>query len=226
MSELDNPIWSSLTSVFARFAEGSGKARRFPPAVTSLAAVSEETREAFADLANTLSPGERCGLFLNLNHEVPESFDLFFKSELFQMECKKLLSFPAIDFLELSKEDVPDMVQLAKMTEPGPFGTRTIEMENYIGMRNQAGELIAMTGQRCQSNTFIEISAVCVHPDYRGKGLAKALVSEVCQRILAANKTPCLHVLPSNESAIKSYRALGFEVRRSFHLLSIKRRDN
>jgi len=224
MSELDNPIWSSLTSVFARLAEGSGKARRFPPAITSLAAVSEETKEAFLDLANTLAVGERCGLFLNLKHEVPESFALFFAAELFQMECKKLLSVPTIEFLELLENDVPDMVRLAKLTEPGPFGTRTIELQNYIGVRNEMGELIAMTGQRCQSETFTEISAVCVHPDHRGKGLAKALVSEVCQRILAANKTPCLHVLPNNESAIKSYRALGFEVRRSFNLLSLKRK--
>jgi ribosomal protein S18 acetylase RimI-like enzyme len=224
MSELDNPIWSSLTSVFARFAEGSGKARRFPPNITSLAAVEEETKEAFADLANTLPAGDRCGLFLNHKHEVPEKFELFFANGLLQMECKNLLVGPSMKFLELKESDVPEMIQLVKMTEPGPFGARTIEMENYIGMRNDKGELIAMTGQRCQSDSFIEISAVCVHPDYRGKGLAKALVYEVCQRILAVKKTPCLHVLPTNESAIKSYRSLGFEVRRSFHLLSIKRK--
>jgi predicted GNAT family acetyltransferase len=80
-----------------------------------------------------------------------------------------------------------------------------------------------MAGERLQLDKFAEISAVCTDPAYRGKGLAKALVSEVAARIMRRGKTPFLHVLPTNESAIKSYLALGFKKRRDFDLCVVER---
>ncbi len=75
----------------------------------------------------------------------------------------------------LSNADAKDMLDLVQKTKPGPFGKRTREMGNYIGIRDQ-GRLIAMAGERMCIDGYVEISAVCVDEDWRGKGLAGRLV--------------------------------------------------
>jgi hypothetical protein len=53
MHRLDNPIWHSLSALHAHFAEGDELAKRYPPAVTLLAAMGAPTAAAYASLANT-----------------------------------------------------------------------------------------------------------------------------------------------------------------------------
>ncbi|MEI9912020.1 MAG: hypothetical protein WDO71_21665 [Bacteroidota bacterium] len=55
------------------------------------------------------------------------------------------------------------MVQLAKLTKPGPFGTKTIDFGSYFGIFDKE-KLVAMTGQRLHVENCTEISAVCTHP--------------------------------------------------------------
>jgi len=74
---------------------------------------------------------------------------------------------------ELKPDDVPEMLALAELTEPGPFRQRTIEFGGYMGIRD-AGRLVAMAGQRLSLTGFTEVSAVCTHPEYRGRGYANA----------------------------------------------------
>ena len=61
---LDNVIWKALTSSQSRFSESTRLARKFPAEVSSLAALLEPTREAYASLAGLLTPGATTGLVL------------------------------------------------------------------------------------------------------------------------------------------------------------------
>jgi predicted GNAT family acetyltransferase len=70
-----------------------------------------------------------------------------------------------------------------------------------------------MAGERMQMPGFIEISAVCTHPDYRGRGYGAALMRAVGDRILSEGERPFLHAYASNTGAIALYRKLGFELR-------------
>src|SRR5271154_6783215 len=65
---LENPIWSALSTTHADLAEGDEFARRFPPEVTLLAGLAEETTAACVALSWLLGPGEVAALFLR---EVP-----------------------------------------------------------------------------------------------------------------------------------------------------------
>jgi predicted GNAT family acetyltransferase len=65
---------------------------------------------------------------------------------------------------------------------------------------------------------YTEISAVCVHPDSRGQGLAADLVTSLAHILMRDREIPFLHVFASNEPAIDLYRKLGFAVRRRMHL--------
>jgi predicted GNAT family acetyltransferase len=70
-----------------------------------------------------------------------------------------------------------------------------------------------MAGQRLQPYPYTEVSAVCTHLAYTGKGYGAKLVrSQVC-KIIATSRVPFLHVYPENTAA-RLYEKLGFEVRK------------
>ena len=125
-------------------------------------------------------------------------------------------------FVELNSTDIPEMVTLAKLTEPGPFGTRTRELGTYLGIKND-GKLAAMAGERLKVPGFTEISAVCTHPTQTGHGYASALVAELTARIHARGETPFLHSRENNARALDVYRRLGFTQRLLFHLMVVEK---
>jgi predicted GNAT family acetyltransferase len=87
-----------------------------------------------------------------------------------------------------------------------------VELGGYVGCFD-GEELVAMAGQRLAPPGFREISAVCTHPDVRGRGYAAGLTTLVAQRILAHGETPFLHHSAENHPARRVYEALGFEFR-------------
>jgi predicted GNAT family acetyltransferase len=113
------------------------------------------------------------------------------------------------------------MVDLVRLTEPGPFERRTIELGRYYG--HFAGDrLLAMAGERLRPGPYTEISAVCTHPDARGRGLASALTVLVAEGIIERGGRPVLHVASSNAGAFRTYERLGFVVRRTFEFAAVR----
>jgi predicted GNAT family acetyltransferase len=101
------------------------------------------------------------------------------------------------------------MLDLVERTRPGPFGPRTIELGTYLGVWDD-GALVAMAGERMRMPGYTEISAVCTHPDHRGRGLARTLVLTLMRRMLERGDRPILHVAADNVSALRLYEHLGF----------------
>ena len=91
MHILDNPIWNSLFTLHAHFAEGDELAKRYPPEVTLLAAMGEPTTHAYASLAKTL---QRTGaaLFLDQPPQIPAGWITVHASPLVQMVCENQIS--------------------------------------------------------------------------------------------------------------------------------------
>jgi ribosomal protein S18 acetylase RimI-like enzyme len=224
MSSLQNPIWAALTTRQESFAEIRRTARKFPAAVTTLAGMSEPTGESLAALAELLQPGEITALFLGNAVPLPKNLVSVYELPLVQMmhDGSPCAAARRHEILELGPADVPEMVALAKLTEPGPFGTRTRELGTYIGIRRD-GQLAAMAGERLKLPGHIEISAVCTHPDHTGHGYATALVAEMVARIAAQGERPILHSRANNMRALDVYRRLGFAVSQTFHLMVVKR---
>ena len=122
----------------------------------------------------------------------------------------------------LVPSDYPAMVELAHLTEPGPFRHRTAELGDFFGIL--AGDrLLAMAGERTRVPGFTEVSGVCTHPDARGRGYAHTLIARVHQQIRARGDIPYLHSWSSNASAIAVYHRLGYALRRRFHLQAYRR---
>jgi len=122
----------------------------------------------------------------------------------------------------LSEEHVPQMIELTTLTRPGPFLQQTIRFKNYFGIFIE-DRLAAMTGQRMHPKPYMEVSAVCTHPDFRGLGYAKALMLHVMKIILDNSFTPFLHVLSNNINAIELYKTIGFRTREQIFVDVIRR---
>lgn len=118
--------------------------------------------------------------------------------------------------ISLTDTHVTAMVELAKLTKPGPFGKKTIDFGSYFGIFENK-KLVAMTGQRLHVENYKEISAVCTHPDHSGKGYAYLLLQHQLMIILEQGQQPFLHVRHDNERAIAIYKRLGFTISRPMY---------
>jgi GNAT superfamily N-acetyltransferase len=217
LASLDNPIWFALTTEHRILARSHGLARRYPPDVSPLAALLRPTNEAFADLRELVSPGEHVALFTASPVDVPGDWQVDRSRWIDQMICEASLVPPPVAPLPLGTTDVPEMLELTAATEPGPFSPRTIQMGSYFGIRAGDGRLVAMAGERLQSTEFVEISAVCTHPEFRGRGYARDLTTFLAAQILAAGKIPFLHVKSENGARVV-YEKLGFRLRAAIYL--------
>ncbi|HTJ29417.1 MAG TPA: GNAT family N-acetyltransferase [Acidobacteriaceae bacterium] len=216
---LDNPIWNALSTRQQPFSIGGDLARRFHTAIGPLAGLREQSPEAYAELAQTLQPGQPAFLFLESPPRLPSDWQMIRETELIQMLCPSDAIPPHSappQLAALTTEDIPDMLNLVEVTQPGPFGPRTIELGGYLG--HKIGDhLAAMAGYRLAPPGYREISAVCTHPDFRGRGLAHHLVATLARHIRAQNEIPFLTARADNTSAIRVYEAAGFILRRSLH---------
>jgi predicted GNAT family acetyltransferase len=55
-----------------------------------------------------------------------------------------------------------------------------------------------------------EVSGVCTHPHFQGRGLARRLVTKLIARQVARGETPFLHVMRENAAAHALYERMGF----------------
>lgn len=218
---LDNPIWNALGGRDARFRAGTGAIRRYDPEVAGFAAA--ETAAGLADLAGALPAGGSAVLITTEAIPTPPGVELLASRPLYHMIALRPRLKPVTAAIKpLMDEHIDQMLALVELTRPGPFFRRTIAFGGYVGIFD--GErLVAMAGERKHVDRFSEVSAVCTHPDYRGRGYAKQLVSAVAGAIVARGEVPFLTTFTDNATAIGTYEALGFEIRRPMHVTFVKR---
>jgi ribosomal protein S18 acetylase RimI-like enzyme len=206
---LRNPVHAALTGPHSTFAETRGNAHCYPKAVAPFLALPDDpTAEDWSDAAELLGVGTAAAL-VRPALPIPATFKLVRQFDLVQFVAPPTLAAEYDEAVVLTVDDVPEMLALVALTDPGPFRSRTIELGTYLGIRRD-GELIAMAGTRFALPTHTEISAVCTHPSYRGQGLGARLIRAVAARITAAGRTPFLHTGGTNTRAIPLYESLGF----------------
>lgn len=210
---LDRPIWAALNDAHASFATGDARAKRYPVEISPLAAPRDFGPDALGALAALIPAGDNISLLEPNPTQPPAGIIETLRGLCVQMHAPTVTAGgKSVTLAPLGDADAEDMLALATLTRPGPFKLHTHKLGRFIGVRDN-GQLIAMAGERTRSGGFIEVSAVCTHPDYRGRGLGAALIRAVCDRIINERKTPYLHSYANNEVAIALYRSLGFEVR-------------
>jgi ribosomal protein S18 acetylase RimI-like enzyme len=211
---LDNPAWNALISGNENLHYGNDHIRYFDRDVSPFVGFRENTKENFQELYDMVPEG-RVFLFVAPNEmEIPAPWRMLDRIKGNQMIYQPGVAFgePTTELTTLTREHVPQMLSLTKLTNPGPFAERTIDFGHYRGVFEN-GELAAMAGQRLHAFNYAEVSAVCTHPDHTGKGYARQLLIHQINRIQAAGEIPYLHVRSDNDRAIKVYESLGFVTR-------------
>jgi ribosomal protein S18 acetylase RimI-like enzyme len=219
---LNNPIWQALSSRQSHLALGNNLARRFPDSIGPLSGMADQSPEAYEALAQLVTDIGPVVLFLDEPLRLPSGWVIKREGPLTQMVCEQPLSQPVGFSIEpLTDDDIPEMLALTELTQPGPFREQTIDLGGYIGIR-QDGTLVAMAGERLKLDGYTEISAVCTHPDYQGRGYAKALLQAVGHSIQQRGDIPFLHAWADNAGAIRVYEKLGFRQRRIINVAMIR----
>jgi len=211
MDVLNRPVWESLTSHHAPLSEGNAFARRFLRDVNMFASARDDSPEALAALGALLHDGDIIYILQVPEIVIPENLTALKRAQGVQMVAAPDVRFAVSrdDIVTLDDGDAPEMLELATLTQPGPFLSNTHRMGDFIGVRVN-GCLVAMAGTRMRFPGFTEISALCTHPDYRGRGLARGLLAAASANISARGDLPFLHAWKTNTAAIAIYEALGF----------------
>ncbi len=214
MCPLDRPVWSSLTTYHARVSEGGELARRFKRDVNLFASARDDSPAAVAALGALMKPEETAFVLQVPPIVVPADLVEIKAAQGVQMLATRKMPTAVADddLLTLTERDAPEMLALARLTEPGPFLDRTHTMGTCLGIRID-GRLVAMAGERMRFPGYTEVSGVCTHPDFRGRGFARRLSAAVTARIEARGERPFLHAWKTNRPAISLYETLGFELR-------------
>jgi predicted GNAT family acetyltransferase len=224
LTVLDNPVWTALSTTHASFAQGDELAKRYPVDVAPFAATRDQSAESYDSLAQLIRPGETVALASVAVRDFPAGWTIVRLANSPQMVWHGQEPPPvkhSVEDLDISHID--EMLALTELTKPGPFSKRVPELGSYLGI-HEAGRLVAMAGERIRLSGYAEISAVCTHPDHRGRGYASSLVSALIQRITRRDETPFLHVRTENVEAIRVYEKLGFKTRRNLNFRIVKKK--
>jgi predicted GNAT family acetyltransferase len=219
-----DPIWPALHGPHRHLAIGAGPACRYPADVAVFAALAEPTEAAMARLRSLLAPGEAVWLF---GTEQPSVAGLEVTD---RMVCPQM-ALPAVveppepvaGVVELTAANAHEMVALSDLAFPGFFRPRTYAMGCYYGLRSPEGELVAMGGERMKLDGHSEISTVCTHPAFRGKGFAESIIWQVVRQHRREGVQSFLHVGKANTRAIALYSRLGFEFCREITITRVVR---
>lgn len=136
------------------------------------------------------------------------------------------------EFVEVSRDSDIDTLSFVRKAyllgfgaERSIEGTRLLlsqkaEEEEFI-ILSKDNKLLAQACIQTFTDNTDQIGAVYTLEEERGKGYAKAVVSELCERIISKGKLPTLIVNKQNTPALNAYEALGFEHRDDYLILRL-----
>lgn len=121
--------------------------------------------------------------------------------------------------IKLTEEDNDRILLFYKTAYPdGYYDPRTLETGHIVGYVKDR-QLQAVAGLHVYSKQFniAVLGSIAVLPEFRGRGLATKITSQLTANLIAENKSVenklvCLNVKADNDPAISCYKKLGFEI--------------
>jgi len=208
---LDNPIWTALNSGSASFAYGKESVLFIDRKIGFFAGLPLYDADHLARLYEEMVPGMRVIVFTPGFLKLHPLWKVLNDRALLQMVYEPpFVNLPVDQNIRaLAAADVPEMLALTQLAKPGPFLENTIDFGGYFGYFAE-GRLVSMAGTRLAAGPYTEVSAVCTHPDFVGRGLAKLVLPFVLQFIREKSQIPYLQLYPDNLPALRLYQSMGF----------------
>ncbi len=212
--KLDNPVWHSLCETHKKIALDFEGMKFYRPEFCAFGSFMgsnniEKAMKTYSKLVDS---------FYIVSKTIPKHPNVLTLQKavsceqmILNLPSDLILLEPDSSIVKLTKAHEKELYELIMLVMPGTYREKSFEIGDYYGIfKNNL--LVAATGERLQTNSFIEISGVVTHPDYIRRGFAKKLVHYTSKQIIKKNKTPILHVMDTNFGAIKLYKDLGFQI--------------
>lgn len=216
---LDNPVWFSLTETHHKHCIDYGNVKFYHSDYAPFGAFinNQDTTDAIEKHAKLIKD-----FFIVGNKpKMPAAFNPPIRYVGLQMMLYNKIDYPITEHIvELNETHYQDLLNLVKLAYPEYFKAKTNTLGRYFGIYKNE-KLVAITGERMQTNHFTEISAVITHPDHVGNGYAKQLITHTSNKIFEQNKVPFLHVDVTNLGPINLYKKLEFVTRRKLEFWKI-----
>jgi ribosomal protein S18 acetylase RimI-like enzyme len=207
---LDNIFWHCLSGPHARYATGVDHIRRYGPGFSPIIGSRDGEHPDFDAIAPFCQQGE--SIYIDIwSGAVPQGWEIQKEARMFKMiwDAPAPDEDAAPDAVMLKPEHASQALQLARLTNPGPFGIRTPELGDFFGYFED-GRLIAMAGERTEAPGLREVSGICTHPEFQGRGLARKLTLKLIRRHMQRGLRTYLHVMGNNTNARQLYAKMGF----------------
>ncbi len=226
---MENPVWSSLNGALKHLSVGNDLARRFQTDVNVFAGTQDRSDAATEALYEILPETSSVYLMQCVPVRLPKDAKVLMERAGVQYQAAR--SFvggpeaapkPGFPVQRMTDADAADILELATLTKPGPFFKNTHRMGDFFGIRLD-GQLIAVAGERFRCGKSAEVSAVCVHPDFQGKGLGRHMVAVSAANIEARGDVPFIQAWADNAPAIGLYKSMGYEFRTDILVTELSR---
>jgi ribosomal protein S18 acetylase RimI-like enzyme len=221
--ELDNPVWSALNGPHRGLSLRHADLVWYPPAIAPFAAIP--IAGTLPDLESAHRQGLRDPVYFvgACPDSLPDGWRVISRSHILQL-------FPTGEIPEagedagtvLGESDRGAMRELTQIAFPDFFRERTAELGVYLGIY-EGSQLIAMAGERMALPGLQEISGVCTHPDFGGRGHARRLTRALLSRHRRRGVASFLHVSEGNVGAERLYESMGFTVRARLPMCKVER---
>jgi ribosomal protein S18 acetylase RimI-like enzyme len=210
---LRNPLWHTLAGRHRHFSTGTDTARRYVRGYSPILGFADPLRPDFDALLPFCDAGERFWCEGQPGAPVPRGWRVVMERRMIRMVRDTAPPLPPFTdgggIVRLDASHAQRAVDLAELTKPGPFGLRTFDYGEYWGVLD-GDRLVAMAGERFEIPGLREVSGVCTHPDWRGRGLAKRLTLKLLDIVQSRGEIPFLQVADGNDAAHALYLGLGF----------------
>lgn len=220
---LDNPVWSALDGPHLRLAGRLSDLAWYPPSIAPFAAIPAANIVPDLEAARAQGLADSVYFVGACPKSLPAGWRVVSNSNVLQL-------FPAGEILAtdenagavLGEADRAAMRELTRIAFPDFFRKRTAELGLYLGIY-EGGTLIAMAGERMALPGLQEISGVCTHPGFAGRGHARRLTRALLTRHRRRGVASFLHVSEGNAGARRLYESMGFLTRASLPMCKVER---
>lgn len=137
------------------------------------------------------------------------------KEEVNNIELDKLPTIRGIGIDEKEKL-IPFFKEVSKLPSyTGFFNPLQLLTELYV-IAEEHDEIIGVAGTHYETPSTVQIGNVYVKPEYRKRGIGKALTTAVVLGILRSYRIPTLFVNDKNDDARRLYESMGFKIYNQF----------
>jgi hypothetical protein len=125
---LNNASWNALSTEQSYLAQGNHLAKRFPRDISPFGAIKIPSPTGYEALGRLLS-GDTIALCFDTKPTLPPGWSTRIGLDIYQMTFEGPSPAKGNEVMrKLAHADVPEMLALTKLTDPGPFLPRTIDL--------------------------------------------------------------------------------------------------